>query len=126
MTTLNHQTDEALDRMLAVCLGWTKIELYEDNQGPPIWHGFPPPRIGVDSNGDWESRPHGHSKTIPRYTQSLDECARVEAGLTDEQAGRYLQILSCDILPRKGRPHDILPVFATPRNKTLALIATLT
>lgn len=61
---------------------------------------------------------------LPRYTQSLDECARVEAGLTDEQWVVYTErhLLSQALkMPRKS--HCL--VSASARQRTIALISTL-
>lgn len=46
-------------------LGWTRIEWYEDNAGPPILHGFPPPTIGLGKSGEWDAKLPERSKHVP-------------------------------------------------------------
>lgn len=65
----------------------------------------------------------------PRYCSSLDECAKVEAGLTDEQRHeyfeRYLPAFSGAQTRDQGPLDFALFAGATARQRAEALIATL-
>lgn len=45
------QVIEPIDVTIARLARWTEIDYYEDNAGPGIWSGCPPPEIGLDSCG---------------------------------------------------------------------------
>ena len=58
---------DEIDNAIAAHLGWTKIYLYEDNAGPPIWCGMPP--ASFTETFRKEKTYGGH---IPNYCGSLD------------------------------------------------------
>lgn len=66
---------------------------------------------------------------VPRFCSSLDECAKVEAGLTDEQRHeyfeRYLPAFSGAQTRDQGPLDFALFAGATARQRAEALIATL-
>ncbi len=69
---------------IAEHLGWTKIELYEDNAGPSFWCGTPPVLVGLSKLGEWEAIPQ-RSTAIPNYCGNLERIREVELSLSDEE-----------------------------------------
>lgn len=65
-------TDEQLRVRIAEACGWTRIEWYEDNQGPPILHGYPPSVVGLDSGGEWAAKMAEHTEHVPNYLFDLN------------------------------------------------------
>lgn len=132
LSDLTSKTPEELNVMCAEALGWKGIEVYEDNQGPPITHGYPPPTVGVDAHGNWEAQPPKRTKRLPNYTGSWDAIMPVRDGLTDAQWEAYLKHLA-QILDSQREPSDVTPMRlvrdlmrAELRLHVIALILTLT
>lgn len=132
MTTLNHQTDEALDRMLAELAGY-RAEKWSAGG----WMLYSPSNERISDCGAG-TEDAVYSLYAPRYTQSLDECARVEAGLQAHQWSDYTMALrriiqrDCDkdecYVPGCDRSQLIADIWfycATARQRAEALIQTL-
>lgn len=94
----------------AEAMGWTEIELYEDNQGPPILHGYPPSKLTIGEDGEWDVEKAKNTKPVPRFLSSVD------AALT-----------LCDRLRSEGweltleRPglRDWIVTFEVPRGRSV-------
>ena len=57
---------------IAAALGWTDFEVYEDNQGPPLFVAFPPMEIGLDKSGEWTAIKARHKKSWPNYVNDYN------------------------------------------------------
>lgn len=103
MSDLQSKTDEELNVMLAQLAGH-KIDA--------------PPWVGIRENG--------MRYRLPDYCSSLDEVAKVEAGLTDEQHNRFrhnLRVITSGADIKFMAFREL--ISATARQRTLALIQTL-
>lgn len=106
--------------MLAILLGWKMHDHPDCLAKKDGWVSRDWPT--------WVMRPDGalvSRAEIPRYCQSLDECARVEAGLTDEQWTEYLDHLYFNTFKPGAKDRDRQAVGASARQRTIALISTL-
>lgn len=122
---LKDQSDEALNRMLTELAPPMKcggILQAETIGGLDVWRC-----PACDSRWQDSDRPVCKVQTYRPFTQSLDECARVEAGLTDEQQNLYVNLLSEGIDPfgELGWKADFEMATASGRQRTIALIQTL-
>lgn len=125
MSDLQSKTDEELNEQLAKLVGWKcRCE---------SWPSKPYQRIAWNPPS---SNDHVWLASCPRFSASLDEVARVEAGLTDEQRRKYFERLiwePCDEAVHKigwnwadmDDDDYITALFANPRQRTIALIQTL-
>lgn len=93
---------EAQRIAIAEVCGWTKVEWYEDNAGPPLLHGFPPPIVGTDSGSEWEWQQSRHSKHVPNYLSDLNAMHEALATLTEEDQSKFCWRLTEVV--RRGKP----------------------
>ena len=115
-------TNDELRIVLAKWAGWTEVEVYEDNQGPPILCGFEPYSVTVGADGEWKADRPKYHRHVPNYVFSLDCVATLEARLTHEQRIRYFGELAMVTL-NSGfyRPE----ITATAEQRCRALVAAL-
>ena len=100
---------------LAEARGWTKVELYEDNAGPPIWHGNPP--------ADFIGR-NKYDTTLTQIT--LDEMFIVEKELLAQSIYTYRAYVSILYqVMSKERDDASLLVHATAWQKCEAVLRLL-
>lgn len=109
---LQSKTDEELNVMLAECLGWRHVKR-RATIAPDFPTGFSPTASGL-------------IHMVPHYCSSLDEVARVEAGLTDEQHRDFRHHLMVIVIRETKGDQDRAFVSAKPRQRTIALNSTLT
>lgn len=133
MSDLQSKTDEELNVMLAGLRGWKFWQNKYDT-----WVATTPfgAELAVPGTIEQAFDTLAERLGLPRYTSSLDEVARVEAGLTDEQRRKYFERLiwePCDEAVHKigwnwadmDDDDYITALFANPRQRTIALIQTL-
>lgn len=123
MSDLQSKTDEELNVMLAEMVGW-KCE-----PTPFKRHSL---EIVSRNGAWWHPSVAGCQFRPPDYCSSLDEVAKVEAGLTDEQQVSYAKTLwdsvgpTSDFKGSKGFWHvSFKHATAAARQRTIALIETL-
>lgn len=122
--TLEKLTDEELNVRLAELLGWKHVGR-RATIVPDFPTGYPPTASGL-------------VHMVPRYCQSLDACALVEAGLDDSDLWfkwvENLMDICLQPFARDWRTEPFLTqqsgwkviALATARQRCIALIATLT
>lgn len=74
-------TPEKIRIAMAEACGWTRVEWYEDNSGPPILHGFPPTQVGYSATGDWQAITKEHTSHVPNYPEDLNAVHEAEKTL---------------------------------------------
>lgn len=119
---LQSKTDEELNVMLARLLGWRAAQ----NQGAIGGYFAISPTEGSQWDHVRGTEDFAISDACPRYCSFLDEVARVEAGLTDEEkseyAERYLLFYSGAETREQG-PIDFWKLAtASARQRTIGLI----
>jgi len=70
-------TPEAQRIAIADFCGWTDVNFYEDNAGPGFWNGYPPVKLVMDKNGEWDISKACHHTTLPDYLNDLNACAKL-------------------------------------------------
>lgn len=126
MSDLQSKTDEELNVTLAELVGW---KFWQNKYG--TWVATNPfgAELAVPGTIEQAFDTLAERLGLPRYCSSLDEVAKVEAGLTDEQQAeyveRYLPFYSGAETREQG-PIDFWKLAtATARHRTIALIQTL-
>lgn len=98
------------NRRLAELLGWKNVHLYEDDAGPPILSGDPPPTY---------KKRHQYDTSVPDYTHDLNAVHAVEMNLTIEQRPIFRGHLAGEFILRSEAVH------ATAEQRVDALIKAL-
>ena len=91
----SHMTSEQQTIKIAEACGWKNVHWYEDNAGPPILCGDPPPT---------HKKRHRYDTTVPDYLIDLNVMREAEFILTHSQEMSYLSHLrSILCYPSTGR-----------------------
>jgi hypothetical protein len=93
-------TPEKINQAIAEEMGWTKIGFYEDDAGPPFWHGIPPATIGL-KGGEWAAKIEEHSKHLPNYFADLNACREMRQTVNEDERGHYCSLLDATIRQRQ-------------------------
>lgn len=125
-------TDDEVNRRLAEAVGWRAVPCTDCGQ---------PSFVARTPEGEtlWRERTHPDAKTVielncPRYTESLDACATVEAGLKGtHQLKQYRDHLERLVIFTGKRDDSLVPEaqptlqvwHATATQRARALLATL-
>lgn len=77
--------NECWNNLIAKSLGWTQIELYEDNAGPSFYSGLPPSKIGTDESNNWTILVSKNREHIPNYAYDLNACRAMLMSLSADE-----------------------------------------
>lgn len=121
---LNKLSHEELNRRLAELVGWVfnKVPGYLAILGPDgHYQGG-----ASDYDPDQLKTAMGNAR-VPSYSTSLDACAVVEAGLTENQRGEFIDKLCNICRAQNDGPGTAISkaFFATATQRTIALIRCL-
>lgn len=81
--------------MVAEEAGWKNVHLYEDDQGPPLLSGDPPPNY---------KKRHTYDSTVPEFTISHDACRTFEDAMSPKEWGMYVALWGNPVLYMKALP----------------------